>query len=105
MHLATYPSETSPADGVALLEFPAVTRPRDLSCASLSFCSRISARLFRKSDRCTRPTVCDFKSSSADAVWLVNARGVEVRLGGSDDGGILIWIRYSSVSISVKLES
>lgn len=85
----THPSVTSP-EGVALLELPAVNLPSDLSCASRSFRSRTSARRLRKSERLTRPTVCDFSKSSAEAVWLVNERGVEVRLGSSE-GGILVF--------------
>lgn len=77
----TYPSVTSPVEGVALLE---VNLPRDLSWASRSFCSKTSARRLRKSERWTRPTVCDLSRSSADAVWLVNERGVELWLGCSD---------------------
>lgn len=70
----THPSVTSLAEGVTLRELPAVTLPSDLSCASRSFCSRTSARRLRKSERWTRPTVCDFSKSSADAVWLVKDR-------------------------------
>jgi len=83
--LETYPSVISPAEGVALRELPDASRPNDLSCASRSFCSRTSARRLRKSDRCTRPTVCDLSISSADTLWPVNDRGVEVRLSCSDD--------------------
>lgn len=64
----THPSVTSPVDGVALLELPVANLPSDLSCASRSFCSRTSARRLRKSDKWTRPTVCDLSRSSADAV-------------------------------------
>lgn len=63
--------------------------PYDLSCASFAFCSWTSARRLRKSDRFTRPTVWDLRRSSADAVWLVKDFGVEVRDGGSDNGGIV----------------
>lgn len=80
----TYLSVTSPPDGVALLELPEVNLPSDLSCASRSFCSRTSARRLRKSERWTRPTVCDLRSSSAEAVWLVKDLGVELWLGCSD---------------------
>lgn len=64
---------------------PDVNRPNDLSCASRSFCSRTSARRLRNSERWTRPTVCDFSKSSAEAAEFVNDRGVDVRLGGSVD--------------------
>ena len=42
-----------------------------------------SARRLRKSERWTRPTVCDFSISSADTVWPVKDRGVEVPLFSS----------------------
>lgn len=82
--LETYPSVTSPVEGVALLELPGPNRPSDLSCASRSFCSKTSARRLRKSDRCTRPTVCDFSISSAETLWPAKDRGVEVWLSCSD---------------------
>lgn len=80
----TYPSVMSPVEGVALLEIPAELLPSDLSWASRSFCSRTSARRLRKSDRCTRPTVCDLSKSSAETVWLVKDLGVELWLGCSE---------------------
>lgn len=93
----THPSVTSLAEGVSLLELPDVNLPSDLSCASFSFCSRTSARRLRKSERWTRPTVCDLSKSSADAVWLVKDRGFE-ELFGCSDGGIMygaVFIRGS----------
>jgi hypothetical protein len=48
-----------------------------------SLCSRASARRLRKSDRCTRPTVCDLRRSSAS--WAEEAK----RPGGlSDDSAM-----------------
>lgn len=87
--LQTHPSVSSPCDGVAVLELPDGNIPSDLSCASRSFCSKTSARRLRKSERLTRPTVCDLRMSSAEVDCCVNARGVDVRLGGSVEGGIV----------------
>ncbi|KAL8640384.1 MAG: hypothetical protein Q9228_002685 [Teloschistes exilis] len=56
-----------------------VKRPKLPPWASRSFCSRASARRFRKSVRWTRPTVWDLRRSSAVAAWEVN-REVEVLL-------------------------
>lgn len=91
-----YLSVTSPVEGVALLELPDVNLPRDLSWASRSFCSSTSARLLRKSERWTRPTVCDLRRSSAEAVWLVNDLGVELWLGCSDGG--MVGIQWRMVA-------
>lgn len=99
--LKTYPSVISPAEGVALRELPDASRPSDLSCASRSFCSRTSARRLRKSDRCTRPTVCDLSISSADTVWPVNDRGVEFRLSCSDDSISGGFVRRTSLRRSL----
>lgn len=89
----THPSVTSLAEGVSLLELPDVNLPSDLSCASFSFCSSTSARRLRKSERWTRPTVCDLSKSSADAVWLVKDRGFEELFGCSDGGIIVVYSR------------
>ena len=70
--------------GVAV---PDVLRPpSNASWASLSFCSRASARRFRKSESATSPTVWVLRRSSAVLVWEVKRRlGVEAPEGGSDD--------------------
>jgi hypothetical protein len=93
----THPSVTSPVEGVALLELPDVNLPSDLSCASRSFCSRTSARRLRKSERWTRPTVCDLRRSSAEVVWLVNERGVELWLCCSEGG--MMYVLLMTVSL------
>jgi hypothetical protein len=55
------------------------------SCASRSFCSRASARRFRKSEKATSPTVWVLRRSSAVLVWDVKRGfGVDVPDGGFD---------------------
>lgn len=62
--------------------------------ASLLIWSRASARLLRKSERCTRPTVCSFSTSSA--VWFCEVNrlllallaGEEEREGSVDGAGV-----------------
>jgi hypothetical protein len=46
-----------------------------------SFCSSTSARLLRKSSKCTRPTVCDLSKSSAVSAGAANRalEGVPLR--------------------------
>ena len=68
---------------------PGVPRPlpplRNASCASRSFCSRASARRFRKSERATSPTVWVLRRSSAVFVCEVKRGfGVDDPEGGVD---------------------
>ena len=63
------------------LALPGVLSPLPLPAPPLS--SSASARRLRKSERCTRPTVCSFRRSSA--VWPDDANrgvGVDVLEGG-----------------------
>ena len=66
-----------------------VNRPKFL--ASRSFCSSASARRLRKSERWTRPTVWDFRRSSAVEAEVkrelfTDGLGVETRDGGLVEG-------------------
>lgn len=70
-------------------------RPRACSCLSRSLRSRASARRLRKSERWTRPTVCDLsKSSAVDACEVkrevaalaAEGLGVLLREGSADEG-------------------
>lgn len=60
-----------PSAGVDAPE-PGVALPEALSKLSLSFTSRASARLLRKSERLTSPMVWALNRSSAVAFWDVN---------------------------------
>jgi hypothetical protein len=71
--------------GVTVPGVPRPLPPPRASCASRSFCSRASARRFRKSERLTRPTVCVLRRSSAVLDWEVNrGLGVDAPDGGLD---------------------
>ena len=62
-----------------------------LSCAALSLASTASALRFRKSDRCTSPTVCSLSRSSA-----VEFCDVKRGLGVDDrDGDALVGLDLS----------
>ena len=81
----TYPSFGVPPRDVE----PDVNRPKLV--ASRSFCSSASARRLRKSDRWTRPTVWDFRRSSAVEAevkreLLAAELGLETREGGLVEG-------------------
>lgn len=87
--------ETYPSLGVAAPDVEAgvavVKRPKLPPWASRSFCSSASARRLRKSDRWTRPTVWDFKRSSAVDACDVKREfgggfGVEMRDGALEEG-------------------
>ena len=95
--METHPSLTLSNAGVVLPDVLGLNLPDDLSCASFSFSSKTSARRLRKSERLTRPTVCDLSRSSAEAVWFANDRGVDVPDGGSEGADIIASYRRNVV--------
>lgn len=72
------------------VELAGAKRPPWLPVASRSFCSRASARLLRKSERWTSPTVWDLRRSSAVAAWEVKRCGVTARDRSVDEVGDVI---------------